>query len=376
MIYLDYSATTYTDKKVLKAFNNATQKYKGNPNSSHKLGLAAKQRINKSSENILKTLKIKDSSIIYTSGSTESNNLAIKGICKANKGKHIITTKMEHSSVIAPINRLCSSDYDVSFVNLTEDGLVDIEHLKSILTKDTVLVSIAGVESELGIKQNIKEISKVLEDFPNCYFHVDATQMIGKTKTDFNGVDLISFSAHKFFGIKGIGALIKKDKVKLMPILDGGASTTKLRSGTPALELIISLEKAISIAYEDFDKKLNYIRKLNKELKEFLLSFDDIKINNTKNSIDQIINFSMNDAKKMVELLNNNDIYLSTKSACSTQEALSKTIMAVYNDKKRANNSIRLSISYVTTKSEIKRFKKIFKECYEKIGEENENIKI
>lgn len=369
MIYLDYSATTFADKKVLNKFNEACLKYKGNPNSNHKLGLKAKEEIEKSSKKILEILKINDSKIIYTSGSTEANNLAIKGVCSANKGNHIITTKLEHSSVIAPINRLASDNYEVDFVNLTKDGTVDIEDLKSKIKENTVLVSISYVDSELGIKQNIEEIGALLKDFPNCYFHVDATQAIGKIKTNFDNVDLISFSAHKFFGIKGIGALIKKDNVKIKPLLDGGASTTKFRSGTPATELIISMQEALELAYLNFDKKLKYISNLHKDVLSFLKKYKDININNTKSSIKQNINFSVPNSDKLVELLNEKDVYLSTKSACSSADSLSKAIMTIYNDEKRAGESIRISLSYKTTKKEIKEFKKIFDYCYRNKGE-------
>ena len=369
MVYLDYSATTFVDDKVLCEFNKACSKYKGNPNSSHGLGIKAKNKIEKVSFKILNLLNINDAKVIYTSGATEANNLAIKGTCNANKGKHIITTRLEHSSVIAPINRLASSGYDVSFVKLTSDGVIDIKDLKSKLRDDTVLISICYVDSELGIKQNIEEIASLLKKYPNCYFHVDATQAIGKIKPNFDNVDLISFSAHKFFGIKGIGALIKKDNVKIMPLLDGGASTTKHRSGTPTIELIISLLKALELAYYNFDKKLKYVDKLNKDLKGFLKKYKEIKINNTRNSINQNINFSVCNSQNLVDLLNKKEVYVSTKSACSSGESLSKSILAIYNDENRAQNSIRISLSYKTTKKDIKKFKKIFDYCYRNKGE-------
>lgn len=376
MIYLDYSATTFPDDEVIKEFNNSAKEYIGNPNSSHNLGIKAKKRIDDATHNISKILNVKPEEIIYTSGASESNNLAIKGICKANNGKHIITTKLEHSSVIAPINRLCSEGYEVSFVNLKDDGTIDIENLKSIIREDTVLVSIAGVDSELGILQNINEIGDILKEYPNCYFHVDATQMIGKVNFDFKNIDLISFSAHKFFGIKGIGGLIKKKHVRLMSLVDGGKSTTKYRSGTPCLELITSLEKALYLAYQNFDDKIKYIKTLNNDIKYFLSKYDDIMINSTEKSIYQIINFSINNADKLVKLLDEKGIYLSTKSACSNVDSLSKVVMTLYNDDIRAANSIRISISYKTTKEEIEEFKKIFDECYRKMRDSNESIKI
>lgn len=210
MVYLDYSATTYVNEEVMDAFSKASYEYRGNPNSSHKQGIKCKKRIDEATKKIASIIGVKESSIIYTSGSSESNNLAIKGVCAANKGNHIITTALEHSSVMSPINRLCLNGYNVSIVKLDEKGQVDLNDLKSLINDDTVLVSIALVDSELGIKQNIEEIGKFLKEYPNCYFHVDATQGVGKTNINFNDVDLVSFSAHKFFGIKGIGCLIKK----------------------------------------------------------------------------------------------------------------------------------------------------------------------
>lgn len=373
MLYFDYSATTFPNKEVLEEFKEAATNFIGNPNSSHRLGSLAKARIDDATISIANILGVKKEEIIYTSGSSEANNLAIKGVCMANNGKHIITTKLEHSSVIAPINRLCNYGYEVSFVKLNNDGTVDINHLKSLIRDDTVLVSIVGVDSELGIKQNINEIGLLLKNYPNCYFHVDATQLIGKTNFDFTNVDLFSFSAHKFFGIKGIGCLVKKEHVKIMPQIDGGASTTKYRSGTPALELIVSLQKALEMAYQDFNKKEEYVNKISLDLKKFLSSFDKVMINSSSKSIGQIINFSIDNSGKMVEYLTECGVYLSTKSACSSSEALSKSVMAIYNDETRASNSIRISISYVTKEKDIEEFKKIFNSCYLRLDDENEN---
>lgn len=369
MIYFDYSATTFASEKVLNEFYRASKEYVGNPNSSHKLGIKNKCRIDEATLSISKILSVKPSEIIYTSGSSEANNLAIKGACKLNKGKHIITTSLEHSSVVAPINRLCSEGYDISLLKLNCDGTVDLNYLKSIIRDDTVLVSVVGVDSELGIRQNIEEIGKLLKNYDNCIFHVDATQLIGKTKFNFENVDLVSFSAHKFFGIKGVGCLVKKEHVKLMPLIDGGRSTTKFRSGTPALELIISLEMALMLAYDDFDNKIKYLKDISQDLKIFLSNYPHIKVNNTTKSIDHIINFSCPNSRKLLKLLNDHDVYLSTKSACSKDDSLSQTILSLYNDEKRAQNSIRISLSYVTTKKEIEEFKKIFDECYRKVNE-------
>ena len=187
--------------------------------------------------------------MIYTSGASESNNLAIKGICLKyqNRGKHIITTFLEHSSVIGPLNYLIKMGFDVDFVKIKDDGCVDLEHLKSLLRNDTILVSISMVDSEIGLRQSIQEIAKILEEYPKCYFHVDCTQAYGKIPVDLTGVDLASMSAHKIYGLKGIGLLIKRENISIEPLIHGGKSTTVYRSGTPALPLIVSLMKALKL---------------------------------------------------------------------------------------------------------------------------------
>ena len=215
MVYLDYSATTKANKEVLDSFVLAHE-YIGNPNSLHKLGVEAKKVIDSATSQIARLLKVKEKEIIYTSGASESNNLAIKGICDKykNRGKHIITTELEHSSIYGPINYLVDNGYEVDFVKLNSDGTVNLEDLKSLIRDDTILVSISAVNSEIGIKQPLAEISKILSKYPKCFFHSDMTQAVGKIDVDMSCVDLASFSAHKFFGIKGIGVLIKKEKLK------------------------------------------------------------------------------------------------------------------------------------------------------------------
>ena len=186
MIYLDYSATTPVDKEVLDTFNKVCLEYPGNSNSLHSLGAKSKKLEDYATEKISKYLKVKPSEIIYTSGASESNNTAIKGICMKyqNRGKHIITTYLEHSSVIAPLNYLSDLGFEVDFVKIDDNGLVDLQDLKKLLRDDTILVSICMVDSEIGLKQPINEIAKILKDYPKCFFHVDCTQAIGKISVD------------------------------------------------------------------------------------------------------------------------------------------------------------------------------------------------
>jgi cysteine desulfurase len=220
MVYLDYSATTPVNEEVLESFNKATRSYIGNPNSIHRLGIEAKEMIDKATEQIAHILKVKESEVIYTSGASESNNLAIKGIAfkYQNRGKHIITTMLEHSSIIGPLSYLQGQGFKVDFVNILENGQVDIDHLKSLIRDDTILVSICAVDSEIGLRQPVEKIGLLLKDYPKLFFHVDMTQCLGKDNIDLTNIDLASFSAQKIYGIKGIGGLIKKEKVMLEPL--------------------------------------------------------------------------------------------------------------------------------------------------------------
>ena len=202
MIYLDYSATTPVNEEVLNTFDLVTRNYIGNPNSLHKLGTDAKKLIDAATKQIADILNVDSSEVIYTSGASEANNLAIKGICFKHHGKHIITTELEHSSVSETVKYLETQlGYEVSYVKLDSNGLVDLGDLKGLIRDDTILVTIAAVNSEVGICQDIKAISKILKDYPKVYFHSDMTQAIGKLKVDLSYVDLASISGQKFYGM-------------------------------------------------------------------------------------------------------------------------------------------------------------------------------
>ena len=370
MIYLDYSATTPVNKDVLDTFNKCCLDFIGNPNSLHKLGVNSKNLIDNATKQIASILNVKEEEIIYTSGASESNNMAIKGICLKyqNRGKHIITTNLEHSSIYGPISYLRKQGFTVDFVSLDENGLVDIENLKSLIKDDTILVSIASVNSEIGIRQNIEEIGLLLKNYPKCFFHVDMTQSIGKIKIPLDNVDLMSFSAHKFYGIKGIGVLYKKEKIDIEPLIHGGKSTTIYRSGTPMLPLIVSTSKALRLAYEDLDKKYDHVLNLNKYLKEKLSNYKNVYINSNDKCVPFVLNISVVGIKPetMLHALEEKDIYISTQSACSTGNK-SLAVYSLTNSDERALSSIRISLSYLTTKEEINLFLEAFDECYNKL---------
>lgn len=371
MVYLDYSATTPVNSEVLETFVEVNKNFIGNPNSLHKLGIKSKKLIDAATNQIASILKVKPSEIIYTSGASEANNTVIKGVCLKyqNRGKHIITTELEHSSVIGPISYLTSLGFEVDFVKLDENGVVDLENLKELLRDDTILVSIASVNSEIGIKQPLDKISKIVKQTGKTFFHSDITQSVGKEKLDLSVVDFASLSAQKFFGLKGIGILIKKENIQIEPLIHGGKSTTIYRSGTPATPLIASTAKALRIIYDDFDRKYDKVVELNNYLLRKLKEMN-ISINSNKNCIPHIINISIDKIKPetMLHALAEDDIYISTMTACSTSKS-SRAVYIVTNNSEKSKHSLRISLSYLTTKEELDLFLNSFSKNIEKLKE-------
>lgn len=372
MIYLDYASTTPVDKRVLNTFNKVCLEYPGNSNSLHKLGMEAKELEEYATNHIKQLLNLKDEEIIYTSGASEANNHVIKGVCSKyqSRGKHIITTLLEHSSILSTINYLTNQGFIVDYVKIKDDGQVDLEHLKKLLTNDTILVSICAVDSELGIKQPIEEIARIIRDYPKCFFHVDCTQAIGKIPLNFKWMDFATFSAHKIYGLKGIGLLIKKKSIMLDNLIHGGKSSTIYRSGTPALPLIVSTMKALDLIMPNLEENNIKIEKLNKMIINFLNHYPEIKINSTSNSIPSTINISLLNIKPetFIHAMDNYDIYISTKSACSSTNTMSDAVYAVTKDRTRAMHSIRISLSAKTTAEEIETFLEAFTSCYQSLN--------
>ena len=372
MIYLDYSATTPVNKEVLESFSKTSLNYIGNPNSLHNLGIKSNELIDASVKQVAKLLNVSLNEVIFTSGASESNNTAIKGICYKykNRGKHIITTHFEHSSIYGPLSFLQKEGFEVDFVDSDEFGIVSIDNLKKIIREDTILISIASVNSEIGIRQPIEEIGKFLkENNSKVFFHVDMTQSIGKDNISLEYVDLASFSAHKFYGIKGIGCLIKKEKVQLEPLIHGGKSTTSYRSGTPALALIVSLAKALRMALEKLDDNYEHVKVMNEFLKERLSNYDNVFINSNDKCIPHILNISVVGCKPetLQHSLEEYGIYISTQTACSSGSSISKAVYALTNDEDRASSSVRISLSYLTTREECEAFLDGFDKCYKRL---------
>lgn len=371
MIYLDYAANTPANDLVIKVFSEVSKDFIANPSSPHQLGIKASERLKESTKKISQLLNVSESEIIYTSGASESNNLAIKGVANQYRkfGKHIITTYLEHSSVNGAVAYLQDLGFDIDYVDIKDNGLVDLDHLQELIREDTILVSICYVDSELGILQEIERISKLISNYKHCIFHVDATQAVGKVPVSFENVDLITFTPHKFYGLNGCGVLIKKEGILLEPLIHGGSSTTPFRSGTPVLGMIAATEKALSISYENINDNYNYVKDLNKRLRSELNKYPNVKINSTDHSIPFILNISIPkiNTENLRAELEKYDIYVSTKPACCAVNTVSRPVYALTKNRKVALSTLRISLSHLTSSSDIDVFLDSFDKCYNEL---------
>ena len=368
MIYLDYSANTPVDPRVLEVYCRTEQNFIGNPNSTHCAGQAARQEMNRVTGLIAAQLGVLPEEIIYTSGATEANNLALKGTARAARhvGQHIISTPLEHSSVGATLTALQQQGYEIDLLNIGRDGRIDLEQLEELLRKDTVLVSICGVDSELGTVQPVREIAALVHRCPNCRLHVDATQAVGKTALWLDCVDAMSFTAHKFYGPNGIGVLYKRKGLVIEPQMNGGASTTIYRSGTPTVALACSLALALDKAMTELPERVERVRSLNARLRTELANYPKVRINSPEAAVPQILNLSVKDVKGTVfqRELDAHGVCVSVKSACSSDGLPSRAVFAVSRDRRNALSSWRISLSHRTTDEEITGFLQAFDACY------------
>lgn len=371
MIYLDYSATTPVDIDVFDTLSKVTKNYIGNPNSMHSLGQKSMELLESATKQIADIFGVSSNEIVYTGGSTESNNMAIIGAALANhkKGKHIIVSKLEHPSIYVICDYLKSIGFEISYVKNDSDGLIDFDDLKKLIREDTILVSISAVNSEIGIRQPLKMIRQIIKkENIGTVFHSDMTQAIGKVSVNMRDTDLASVSGQKIFGPKGIGFLYKSSMIKVTPLLYG-STKENINPGTPPLPLIAALSKAVRLANENLEKKERFVTLLNEKIVNTLSKYPNILFNKTKYSIPHILNMSVMDVmpEVLVHALASHEIYVSSNTACSSGE-VSNAVLAVYNDLNRAKHTIRISLSHVTTTEEINRFLEVFKEEYEKLS--------
>ena len=368
MLYLDYSANTPVDEEVLRCFCEAERRYPGNANAHHQAGTAAKAAINETTRSIARCLGAPPAGIIYTSGASEANNLAVKGLAALGRaaGRHILSTPLEHSSVSGSLEALQKQGYEVELLDILPDGTVDLADLKRRLRPDTVLVAVTAVDSELGVVQPVAEIAEILKAYPHCHFHVDATQAIGKLPVSFEGIDTMSLTAHKFYGLNGIGVLVKRRGLALEPLIHGGESTTLYRSGTPTVALACSLALALDKAVAELPARVEHIRALNARLRTVLAKYPKVRINSPEGAVPQILNLSVQNVKGTVfqRELDARGVCVSVKSACSSDGLPSRAVFAVSHDRRNALSSWRISLSHLTTEQEIAGFMQAFDACY------------
>ena len=359
IIYLDNAATAKVNPEVLDSYNQITLKYFANPSSIHSLGQEASRLLDKSREQILNVLKLSHHEVIFTSGATEANNLAIKGYCFANRtrGNHIITSASEHPSVLNSVLELKDFGYEVTVLPVNEKGAVEVKTLQAAIKENTILVSLMMVNNETGAINPIKEIGEYLKKFPKIAFHVDMVQAMGKLPLDLDNIDMFSVAGHKIHGLLGSGLLIKEKKIILKAINNGGGQENNLRSGTNTLALSASLAKAIRIAASNQAKDYEHVKVLSKRLLDYLKDNQDkYRINSFFEENPYIVNFSLRNHKAsvVVEALSNRGIMVSSLSACHAKhEDYSAVVYAMTNDLNIAHNTIRVSFGKDNTIEEV-----------------------
>lgn len=369
-IYLDNSATTKPYKEVVEKMVYALSTDYANPSSLHRKGIEVEKNIKSIRQDIARSISAKDKEIYFTSGGTESNNTIIRGVANLYKKRknHIISTKIEHPSVLDTLKDLESEGFEVTYLDVNEKGIIDIEEFKKSLKQTTSLVTMMHVNNEIGAIQPIQEIGKHLKTLNDkVYLHVDAVQSYGKInfKPSRYNIDFMSVSGHKLHGPKGIGFMYIKENNRLKPLLTGGGQEIGIRSGTENVPGIYGLGEAIKITNKDLDKNIEKISNLKNMLKEGLLdSIDDIKINSSDNGVCHILNVSFRGIKGEVLLhyLEQKGIYVSTGSACSSKKKGSHVLNAIKLNPDEIEGAIRFSLSDMNNEEEILEVIKIVKE--------------
>ena len=359
VIYLDNSATTRPYQDVLNAFVTINEQYYANPASIHEKGVEANQLLTRAREQIGEVLHTKGEHIIFTSGGTESNNLAIFGLTEQHQhiGKHIITTAIEHPSVLNPIAKLAEQGYEVTYLAVNKEGQISLKALQQALRKDTVLVSIMHVNNEMGAIQPIQAIARLVKTQSRAFLHVDAIQSFGKLPISFqDGMDVMTVSGHKIHALKGTGILAFANRPLLVPQLLGGGQEHGLRSGTVAVAQNVVLAKAMRIAKREQAMNEMKYRKYQHQLMEVLGCFQDVQLISTKQCAPHIITFSIKELRGeiIINALQKEGVIASTSSACSSkQQTESHVLQALKVDTAYRKGVVRLSLGSLLTDEEI-----------------------
>lgn len=376
--YLDNSSTTRPYDAVTDKMAELMKNQYGNPSSLHRLGIAAEKTIKTAREQVAAALRSAPAEIYFTSGGTESDNLAITGVCNAARGRHIISTPIEHPAVMNTLARLENHGRKVDFIPVGSDGIVNLPAFEELITSETALVTVMLVNNEIGSVQPIAEISKILKrKNPNTYLHVDAVQGFCKVACDAKtlGADLISISGHKIHGPKGVGVLYVKKGVKISPIIYGGGQQNNLRPGTENVPGIAGIGLAAKICHENMAEAVQKMDYLRKKLKKLISdNISDIKINTPEKCAPHILNISFGGVRSEVVLhsLESKDIYVSSGSACSShKKEPSYVLTAIGADRRMIDGSIRFSLSEFTTDEDIEETAKALTEIIPRLRKLN-----
>ena len=359
-VYLDAVSTTAVDPQVLKTYQKLLNEYYCNSDALYDDGVAIYDMQEKARALICKMLGVRKDELIFTSGASEANSLAIKGLAlKHRDKKHLITSIYEHSSVHNSFKQLEEDfGFEVTYLEPDEEGHITPEAVKNALRNDTLLVSIMQVNNEIGAVNDIEAIAKIVKKHPGTYFHCDMTQGLGKLDLDLSNIDMASFSAHKIHGLKGSGALMKKEFVQLMPIISGGQQEYSIRGGTSNSLVNIVLARTLRIALENKEKYHDYLIKLHDQLHDGLK--DIVKINYDKGLITLMNIDTPIPSEVLLNALNERGIMVSSKSTCgSRKNEINRTLHYMGYDE---DHAIRISFDYTNTEEEIDYFIKNLKE--------------
>lgn len=363
MIYFDNSATTKPYSSVIKTYEKVAKNFFANPSSIHILGADAENLFIRARMQIANLLQVNDNEIVFTSGGTEGNNMAIKGIALQHqqRGKHIVTSQIEHASVFEACKSLEELGFEVTYLPVNSEGVISVKELEKAIRPDTILISVMHVNNELGSIQPIQEIGEIAKRHPKLYFHVDDVQGFGKVPLHIynNGIDLCTYSGHKVHGLKGTGILYVNNRVSLFPLFHGGGQENGLRSGTENLPGSVALAKALRLIKEEERTSLSKLSSLNKYFYNKLTEIKSLQINSPVHAAPHIINISIPGVKPevIIHTLGEQNIFVSTKSACSSKEHDENRVLSAcgYTDE-RSTTALRISLTYRNTKEDVDRF--------------------
>jgi len=371
--YFDYSSTTPVSNEILDSYYDVLKKYFVNSESLYPRGTEVNSLMEKSRAKIASLLNVLPKEVIFTGSGSEANNLAIKGTAlkRSHLGKHIITTSVEHSSVANSCKWLQEYfGFEITYLPVNELGVISIDDLKNAIRKDTILVSVMYINNESGAIMPIEEIKPIVRKYPNCYFHVDCVQAMGKIAIDFNNIDMATISAHKLNGLKGSGILVRKQHVQLSPVISGGQQEYHLRGGTANAPANMVLAKTIRMVLEALKNDYSKVSALHDYLYSELEKLDNVVLNSPKNGSPFVVNFSCLKvtSQVMMNALAIKGFEVSAQSTCDSNEAKSRVIAQMFKDENRLKGTIRVSLSYSHCKEDVDALLEAIKESIKSYG--------